>query len=283
LSRKRTAAFVIISLVALASFNPLRIPKAIGAYDYDLGVKHLKAGRNREAANAFRAATQFTPRNQRAHIDLGDALLRSEDYGAAGEAFREALKLGDDSCAFCGLGAACYKTGRYEEAERAFRRAEELSPGDSCAYDWSGRMYYDLGRFDEAAAAFEHEVRITPDAVFPLHYLGNSYGYLGRWAESAAVYRRLLAVEPDYEDAHYQLGVALFYLKEYREAVAAYRRALELKADDRRAVYGLALTHAALGEGRSADAYRERLRGLDPEAAAELSEALGEYAPGGRR
>ena len=279
MSRKRTAAFVFVSLLALASLKPQRLPEVLGAHFYDAGAWHLSAGRNRDAAVAFRQSTFFRPGHARSYVDLGDALLRMEDYGGAGEAFGRALGLKEESCAFCGLGAVYYRTGRYEEAERAFRRAKELSPNDECAYDWSGRMYYDLERYEEAAAAFEHEVKLLPRAVVPLHFLGNCYGYLKRYEEAAQLYLKIISIRPDYEDAHYQLGVAYDYMKRYRDAVASYRRALELRPKDCRALVGLALTHDALGERRDVLALHERIKSLNPALAAELLQRLDRPAP----
>ena len=283
MSRKRATAFVFVSAVALASLNPQQLPKVLGARAHDAGVRHLSAGRNREAAASFRQSTFFRPGHARSHVDLGDALLRMKDYEGAGASFRRALRLEEESCAFCGLGAVYYQTGRYEEAERAFRRAEELSPTDECAYDWSGRMYYDLERYAEAAAAFEHEVKLLPRAVPPLHFLANSYGHLGRQEEAAQIYLKIISIRPDHEDAHYQLGVAYDRLKRYRDAVASYRRALELRPKDCRALAGLALAHDALGERRDALALHERVKSLNPELAAELLQRLGRPAPEGRR
>ena len=209
--KTRTVVFASVSLLALVSLDLQKIPRMFGERSYEAGVQHLKAGQYRKAAEAFREANFFMPKEPRPYVDLGDALLHTGQYEEARSSFRKALGLREDSCAFCGLGAAYYRTGRYEEAERAFRRAAELNPDDECAYGWSGSMFYELGRYEEAARA--------------------------------------------------------------------YGRALELKADDAGAVYGLALAHAALGETRSAAAYEERLRALDPAAAAELSKRLGRAAP----
>lgn len=283
MSRKRTAALVFISIVALASLNPQQLPTVLGARAHDAGVRLLSAGRNREAAAAFRQSTFFRPSHARSHVDLGDALLHLKDYEGAGVAFRRALRLEEESCAFCGLGAVYYQTGRYEEAERAFRRAEELNPNDECAYDWSGRMYYDLKRYEEAAAAFEREAELLPRAVLPLHFLGNSYGYLGRHEQAVKTYLKIISLQPDYEDAHYQLAVAYADMKRHRDAVNSYRRALELRPKDGRALVGLALAHDALGEWRDARALHERLKSIDPDLAAGLLERLGPAAGGGGR
>lgn len=60
----------------------------------------------------------------------------------------------DDELLRFGLGNACLKAGRLEDAVRHLRRALEFEPGYSAAWKLLGRTLADLGCIDDAIAAF---------------------------------------------------------------------------------------------------------------------------------
>jgi Flp pilus assembly protein TadD/predicted Zn-dependent protease len=220
------------------------------------GRQHLAAGQYQEAVTDYQHATRLSPTFARAYVELGDAYRQLAKYDEAEKAFKKAISFEDEACAFCGLGFTCWKTGRYVEAEKAFKRAMELNPNDSCAYDYSGRMYYDLGRYQEAAEVFQQEIRLWPNVNGYL-FLGNAYTYLGRFGDAVSAYRNAIRLEPDEVMAYTQLGVAYDYLKQYGAAIEAWQHALRLKPNDAKAHRGLIRAYLAVGDKRAAFEHAE--------------------------
>jgi tetratricopeptide (TPR) repeat protein len=226
------------------------------------GRRHFAAGQYQEAVADYQHAIRLSPTFARAYVELGDAYRQSARYDEAEKAFKKAISFADESCASCGLGVTYWKSGRYVDAEKAFKRAMELNPNDSCAYDWSGRMYYDLGRYQEAVEVFQQEIKLWPNVNGYL-FLGNAYTYSERPGDAVNAYRQAIRLKPDEVMAYTQLGVAYDYLKRYGEAIEAYQQAIRLKPNDAKAHYGLARAYLAIGDKRAAFEQAEIASGLD--------------------
>jgi tetratricopeptide (TPR) repeat protein len=229
------------------------------------GKRHFAAGQYREAVADYQYAIRLGPTFARAYVELGDAYRQLARYDEAEKAFKKAMSLEDESCASCGLGVTYWKSGRYVDAEKAFKRSMELNPNDSCAYDWSGRMYYDLGRYQEAVEVFQQEIRLWPNVNGYL-FLGNAYTYLGRFGDAVSAYRQAIRLKPDEVTAYTQLGVAYDYLKQYGEAIEAWQQAIRLKPNDAKAHYGLVRAYLAIGDKRAAFEQAEIASRLDEKA-----------------
>ena len=127
------------------------------------GWEMLKAGRAREAAEAFRAAI-------------------AADRGFA--------------TAHLGLGVACASLGQDDEAIAAFRQAIRLRPGYVEAHYNLGVALDRTSRLDEARAAFEAALELRPGDANALFNLGRVHGRLEHWPDAAGAYERAIAARP---------------------------------------------------------------------------------------
>lgn len=209
----------------------------------------------------------------RGFVQLGSFNLSMKRYQQAEKAFLQARDIWDESCASCGLGTAYYRLGRFNDAEKAFKRAINLNANDVCAYEHSGRMYYDLRKYPEAIAAFKRVSELSPNFNGYM-FLGHSYVYSQEYQAGVDAYKKAIRLRPKDAEAQVQLGIAYDYLDRREEAVAAYKEAIKLDPDDTRAHYYLALAYLALNNKPAALAEYEILRKLDPENVAETFEDL---------
>lgn len=230
------------------------------------GRRASAAGQYQQAVADYQRATGFSPNFARAYVELGDANRQLARYDEAEKAFKRAISLEDESCASCGLGVVYWKTGRYVDAEKAFKRAAQLNPNDVCPYSWSGRMYYGLRRYDEAVAVLQQEIRLSPNVNAYL-FLGNAYTYAGRPAEALNAYKQAIHLNPDEVMAYTQLGVAYECLKRYEDAIKAYQRAISLSPSEPMAHYGLARAYLAIGDKKAAFAHSRTAIDLDERTA----------------
>ncbi len=165
---------------------------------------------------------------------------------------------GVESLAWTGLGNLLQgHLARYEEAERAYRRAIELEPQNPDPRYGLGKLLQErLKRYEEAAQAYRSAIDLDPK--FP--HAWNNLGYLlqahlKRYEEAEQAYRRAIELDPQLPHPWNGLGNLLQdHLERYEEAEQAYRRAIEL---------GPQLPHPWSNLGR----LLERLSGRDQEAA----------------
>jgi tetratricopeptide (TPR) repeat protein len=269
--RKKVGWLIFFILTAVLL---LQLPRVFSQACYLVGLKFYSSRHYQAAATAFQGAVFFRPKFARGYIELGSSHLEMEENGLAEQAFLKASSIQDESCASCGLGTTYYRLGRYDEAEKAFRKAMSLNPDDICAYDQSGKMYYDLGKYQDAAAAFKREVALRPNFSVYL-YLGNAHVYARQFASGVDAYSEAIRLNPVDPSAHFQLGVAYNYLERYEQAVEEYKKAIYLKPDYENAHYCLASVYVAMRNKPAALEQYEIVRKLNPERASQLFEESG--------
>ena len=146
-------------------------------------------------------------------------------------------------------------------AERAFRRAIELSPSNADAHDLYGRLCSALGRHDEALALLKRAQELDPLA----HRVDVATTLLraGRHDEAAIHAAEAVEVDPRHHRSRATLGWALFFSGRQDVGVAELERAVAQSPGDTiwlgqlGEAYGLA--------GRTAKA-RKILRDLEARA-----------------
>ena len=126
------------------------------------------------------------------------------------------------------LGAFYFRQGRYADAERAFRRAIDLTPDNVRVWASLGGVLQTAGRAEEAAAALERSL-----ALQPTDRAASNLGVLeferGRYAEAARAFGRALALDDRDYRVWRNLGLSYRWAPGEREkARPAFERALVL-------------------------------------------------------
>lgn len=130
------------------------LPLPAGQAAFALGTAAFEAGEWNEAVRRLEQATEEAPGGAPAWFLLGQARERRDDWEGARLAYRQVVALHErDSRAPRGealerLGLACWRTGRTEEAGRAFRAALEERPGSL-----SARVFLAIAALDDGDAA----------------------------------------------------------------------------------------------------------------------------------
>ncbi|MGD1030262.1 MAG: tetratricopeptide repeat protein [Opitutaceae bacterium] len=215
-----------------------------------------------------------SPRNARAHNDLGNAF--SAIPGRLNDAiaeYEETLRLNPrDFKAHNNLGGALAKMpGRLDDAIAQFEEALHLNPGLAETHNNLGNALAKApGRVDEAITQYEEALRLAPDlaeAHDNLAYL--LAGRPGRQAEAIAHYETALRIMPNYAEAHNNLANLLASQPgRQADAIAEYEAALRFKPDYAEAHFNLA-NLLVKQPGRQAEAiaqYQEVVR-LKPDSA----------------
>lgn len=179
-----------------------------------------------------------------------------------------------------GLGA--FKIGKYEEAEKLYRRFHDLEPTHPFGASYLARCLMRQERYDEAIPWFRKAIELDPKAYLDTRMLGTLLAISGQYGEAMDAYRdtlkynpddkvaRLnlgmllaaeqkydlamaqydagLAVAPDEPTLHFHRGLALKNTDRLKEAVESFEEALRLKPDYTRALEQVAVTRHQLGE-----------------------------------
>jgi tetratricopeptide (TPR) repeat protein len=112
-----------------------------------------------------------------AKFQLGEELLREQQYEAAHQMFLEAVKIYDQAAQFHAyLGWSRFQMqpddpASAEAALEAIRKAISLNPTVDKSYLFSGYIYKALGRMGEAETHFEKAVQCNPDCSEALREL----------------------------------------------------------------------------------------------------------------
>ena len=113
-----------------------------------------------------------------------------------------------------------YRQGRYEEAQKAYVKADMDHPRD-IRYRYNlGCTAFQSGQYKEAGAAFASVMRRAKDnnVRFKAAYnLGNTAFKQGDYASASEYYKKALVAHPDSEDARYNLELSLRAIEKMKQ------------------------------------------------------------------
>jgi eukaryotic-like serine/threonine-protein kinase len=160
-----------------------------------------------ESKAALERALDLDPGHALAHASMGYVLHRwNLDHAGAESYFRRALELDPDQYWHCGYGLFLLWSERYEEAVRAFQRAEAQDPLYLLIKDFLGASYRCAGRYQEAIASAEAVLAENPLSPSARRDLVLALAANGRMEEALARLDEVQAPHP-----YWDLVRALLY------------------------------------------------------------------------
>jgi TolB-like protein/DNA-binding SARP family transcriptional activator/Tfp pilus assembly protein PilF len=202
-----------------------------------------------------------------AHAVLGfyDYLAPREAFPRAERAARRAMALDSTLVQpYATLGyVELYHDWDWPRAEEWFARAIDVGPRYSTAHQWYANFLTVRARFDEAERAMRRAQEIDPLSLIASAAHGWVLYYAGEFERAAEQCRLTLELDPDYAVALLWRGWALQELGRVREAVVSLERAVALTNRSALFVASLARAQALAGDTAAA---RELLRELDARA-----------------
>ena len=126
---------------------------------FNLALAQIKLGHEKEANETLDAAL-------RAYNSAGEGHLKAGRLKEAEEAFRGMLQIDPEYApALMHLGRVYNAAGRYEEAARNVRRVAEREPGNAAAHEILAEAFYGEQKYEEAAASAERALKFSPDSA----------------------------------------------------------------------------------------------------------------------
>jgi DNA-binding SARP family transcriptional activator/TolB-like protein/Tfp pilus assembly protein PilF len=172
---------------ALAHASKAEVYTLLGAYDYGALPPRMAFTAAREAAER---ALAINPKLAEAHNALASVLF-NYDWNP-------------------------------EEAERAYRRAIELSPGYANAYHWYSLLLHTDGRPKEAIASVMRAKEMDPLSSVISAALARHYYFARQTDKAIAEYRATLATDSQFVTAHVGLGLGYAAKGQYDQAIKEY-------------------------------------------------------------
>lgn len=159
-----------------------------------------------------------------------DYVAPANAWPRAQEMARRTLEIdSENASAQATLGyAALYYDWDLEVAEGHFRQAIALRPGYSKAHQWYANLLVAAGRFEEAEREMRRAQQLDPLSLIASAALGWVRYYAGRHDEALAQLRLTLALDDEFELAYLWSGWSLEELGRYDEAIAMLEEAVAL-------------------------------------------------------
>ena len=170
-----------------------RIPMACAAGVIVLfGVlTYIHTGHFRDNIAFWKNASETSPSNASAFVNLGSMYYWNQDFPDAGKAFTQALTLNPgEPKANGGLAVILMQAEQYTEAEPYYLKEIKLSPGDENVHFNLGILYYNTGRYDEAVKEWQTTLNINPRHQQAYENLSALLGQLKRFDELEEVRTR---------------------------------------------------------------------------------------------
>jgi Flp pilus assembly protein TadD len=121
------------------------------------------------------------------------------------------------------------RSGRVDEAERAYRSLAQASPELGGPHANLGVIYRQAGKLSESAAELEQAARLSPRQPIFLNQLAITYRQQGQFAKARDAYQKAIALDPGYAVPALNLGILYdLYLGDTQRALEQYARYLAL-------------------------------------------------------
>jgi tetratricopeptide (TPR) repeat protein len=204
-----------------------------GEAHFNIGLTHLREGRNALALDEFKKAVRLDGKNPYFHKALGLCYLQMRKYSDSVEALRKALQLNPYYVdARNDLGTALILSGKREEgkAELVGAYNEPTNPSPELSARNLGQAYLEERRYQEAASWFGSAVGRNKQLVDA--HLGLAEALLGmsRLEEAQRTLEEAVKANPDNPDLLLSLGEAYYRAGRFSEART---RLEEARAKDR--------------------------------------------------
>jgi Flp pilus assembly protein TadD len=208
-----------------------------------LALAHLlENARPEDALQAYRKASELTPKDPEPHLSAGLLHERRKEFSDAEAEYKQVLTLDPRTTdphtadpatteAAIGLTNIYMKSNRLGDAEPLLRKLAADRADDAGIHLQLGRVLDAESKKDEAIAEFQTALKLAPADSDAQRELADLYSGAGKNDLAESAYRALVATQPKDAELHRGLGQALLRQKKFPEAEQEFLIALRLKRD----------------------------------------------------
>jgi tetratricopeptide (TPR) repeat protein len=209
---------------------------------YDEATKYLSAGNAKAAAETYRKALQFEPRDAKLRYNLSLALDRMGDFSAERKELEKAVELDPGLApAQDQLGLLALQDGQPGNAEKLFKQAMTMDPTFAEAQSNLGVLYGQQGKDAEAAQLFQQAIENDPKYAKAYVNLGLLMAQQGAFAEAERQFRAAIQINSNYAEAYGALGMLQAKSGRGADAVKSFQKAVALARNSAQAHLNLGI------------------------------------------
>lgn len=195
-----------------------------------------------EARKSCGEALSRAPRLALAHRAGGNFFLRTGRLEEAERAYLQAIELDPQNVdSRLGLAGVMRRLQRHEEAETQIIRVIELKPGNWRAYNALGSLYFSLGEYEDAAESYRRVEYLQPDNFTALGNMATARMMTGEFELARDIFERTIDIEAT-PRALSNLGILHYYLGDLEKSAEFHRQSTELTPNSESAWINLADT-----------------------------------------
>jgi Tfp pilus assembly protein PilF len=200
-------------------------------FHYKLGVSHLQGNNPTLALKELLLAAQGDPQNSAIQAVLAQAYQLKKAYQDAERHYLKALELSHNDPRYQNnLGALYLDMQQWDKAIEYFDKAATnlmfLSP--QVAIAGKGYAYFKKMDLDSALLHYQEAIAIAPGYARAHFLLSEVYREQGKAGLELRSLERAVAVAPQYVEAHYQLGTLLLKQQQREQASQHFQKVMEL-------------------------------------------------------
>ncbi len=153
----------------------------------------------------------------------------------------------------------------WKTAESQFQRALKLNANLSIAHENYAIFLVRMGRFDEAVREMKRAQELDPASLGVNTMMGIALSLARRDDEAIPWFRHVLDMDPNFLRAHFGLGLSLIHKKRYDEAISELQKAVELSGGGAAQLGALGYAYAVANRRAEALEIVEKLRARSKE------------------
>jgi tetratricopeptide (TPR) repeat protein len=198
-----------------------------------LGVTYLNLEKLDEAVATLRQALSLDSELPEIYVNLGNALTRKGDQGAAIDAFRNAIQASPASAAaHSNLATVFQAQGDFEQARYHFQKAIWSDPDNAAPHYNYGRALAEKKKLAEAELELEAALKLDPRLAEAAVSLGLVFAQTGRPERAIELYHAAIVIQPNLAAARFNLGLALLGQGNGSEAKKHFETLVQSNPDD---------------------------------------------------
>ncbi len=212
--------------------------KSIHTIGLELAVVHRKLGEFEDTELISRNIIKMSPSNASAHHIHGSALQCLNQFDAAIDEYKLAIKLDEDLIeAHYFLGNIYQLMSVPESAAEAFYKAIDLNPNYYEALNNLGAILIELNRPIDAKQIIDRALKINPNSIQLLCNIAGFY-YLENNLDKALTYaKKAYSIDATFVEALQTLGKIYYQKSDYDKALGFYKQAYSFSNDKKITAY----------------------------------------------
>jgi tetratricopeptide (TPR) repeat protein len=227
-----------------------------------------------EAEQQLRRAVELDPSFALAWAAIAETAFLQPDYGTkdivlakqqAQDAVDKALELNDQLGEAHLSQAALHEAAhRPEEAEAAFKRAIELSPGYATAYQWYGNFLSDFPhRLGEAGEMYHKALELDPMSSIFRTNLAWHLRQVGQLDQAEALYQEIIRLDAGFATAYNGLSLVESQRGSFDEELRWKAKGVEIDPGNINGWLSLMWPYMRMGETAPFENLRRRIESID--------------------